>query len=129
MKTFSEFINEGFLDMFKKRKKEIKKRETTINYNPNGIGYGHPDFKKEFSGFETDPEKELDIANKTLYITEGKIKPLLNEVIVDWQRIKEMMTQQDMVNGDDANKMYIEEASKFLDQIEDVDFKIRKGVW
>ena len=136
MENFKQFkqnlqedsINEGILGMFKKRKKEVEKKEK-VNYNPKGIGYDHPDFKKEFKGFESDPEKELNIAHKNLYISEGKIKPLLNEMIVDWQQIKEMMTQQDMVNGDGANEMYIREADKFLKELENVDFKIRKGAW
>jgi hypothetical protein len=121
-------VNEGILDMFKKRKKEVEKAGK-VNYNPKGIGYDHPDFKKEFSGFSANPEKELDSAHMTLHKASEKIKPLLSEMIIDWQQIKEMMTQQDMVNGDGANEMYIKEASKFIDQLEDVDFKIRKGVW
>ena len=136
MENFKQFkqnlqedsINEGILGMFKKRKKEVEKKEK-VNYNPKGIGYDHPDFKKEFKGFESDPEKELNIAHKNLYISEGKIKPLLNEMIVDWQQIKEMMTQQDMVKGNGANKFFISQTSEFIDQLEDTEFKIRKGIW
>ncbi len=128
IKRLDEHVNEGILDIFKKRKKEVEKKEK-INYNPKGIGYGHPDFKKEFKMFSEDPEKVIDEHFKTLDIAEKKMLPLINEMTIDLERIREMMTQKDMVNNDTTNERYIKEINTFLQQIGDVEFKLRKGIW
>ncbi len=125
-----ESINEGIFDIFKKkRKKEIEKKEKKNKYNPRQIYYGHPDFKKEFPGFSEDPEKEMDEAFKTLDVAEKKTIPLINEMTVDLEHIREMMTQKDMVNNDTSNAEYIVEIDKFLKELDVVDFKLRKGIW
>ena len=125
---FEDFLNEGIFDIFKKRKKEIEKKEK-INHNPKGIGYGHPDFDKEFKNFEKNPEKEIDEAFKTLAIAEKKMLDPITEMETDLEHIREMMTQKDMVNNDGANAKYIKEINIFLKQLKDVDFKLRKGIW
>lgn len=128
--NFEDFVSEGIFSIFKKkRKKEIEKKEKANKYNPKQIYYGHPDFKKEFPGFEENPEKEMDEAFKTLDIAEKKTIPLINEMTVDLEHIREMMTQKDMVNNDTSNAEYIKYINEFLKQLEDVDFKLRKGIW
>ena len=127
---FEDFIGEGIFDIFKKkRKKEIVKKEKANKSNPKQIYYGHPDFQKEFPNFSEDPEKEMDEAFKTLDIAEKKTIPLINEMEVDLEHIREMMTQKDMVNNDTSNAEYIKYINEFLKQLEDVDFKLRKGIW
>lgn len=126
--NFSGFLNEGFLDIFRKRKKEIAK-EKPIDYNPKKIGYEHPDFEKEFNNFAKDPEARIEKAFKTLNAAEKKMIPLMNEMEIDLYEIREMFAQQDMVKGDGANVKYILEIDRFLKQLEAVDFKVRKGIW
>jgi hypothetical protein len=134
IRTFDQFINEsqlneGILGIFKKRKKEVEKKEKTTDYNPKKVYYGHPDFDKEFPSFSKDPEKEIDEAFKTLHRAEQQMIPLINQMEVDLDHIREMMAQKDMVNGDGANAEYIKEIDVFKKQLGDVDFKLRKGIW
>tara|TARA_B100001093_G_scaffold341800_1_gene326634 strand:- start:28605 stop:29000 length:396 start_codon:yes stop_codon:yes gene_type:complete len=128
VKKINEYMNEGIFDIFKKRKKEIVK-EDPIDYNPKKIGYDHPDFEKEFNNFAKDPEARIEKAFKTLHAAEKKMIPLINEMEVDLYEIREMFAQQDMVKGNGANAKYILEIDRFLKQLEDVDFKVRKGIW
>lgn len=125
---FDETLNEGFLGIFKKRKKEIAKEKPT-NYNPNNIGYDHPDFEEEFNNFAKNPEERIEKAFKTLQAAEKKMTPLMNEMEIDLYEIREMFAQQDMVNGNQTNAKYILEIDRFLKELEVVDFKIRKGIW
>jgi len=127
--NFEEFINEGLFDLFKRRKKEIKQNEPKNKHNRRNIGYGHPDFDKEFVGFSKDPEKEVDDAFKTIQSDHKKIKPLLNSLIIDLEHVREMWTQQDMVTGNQNNKFYIDEINKYLEELESIDIKVRKGIW
>ena len=53
----------------------------------------------------------------------------MNEMEIDLHEIREMFAQQDMVHGNGANVKYIAEIDRFLKQLEDVDFKVRKGIW
>jgi len=125
---FEDTLNEGFLDFFKKRKKEVDFNKN-FDYNPNQIGYGHPDFEKEFNNFAKNPEERIEKAFKTLHAAERKMIPLMNEMEIDLHEIREMFAQQDMVHGNGANVKYIAEIDRFLKQLEDVDFKVRKGIW
>jgi hypothetical protein len=125
---FDETLNEGFLGIFKKRKKEIAK-EKPIDYNPNKIGYDHPDFEKEFNGFAKNPEERIEAAFKTLQAAEKKMFDPMNEMEVDLHEIREMFAQQDMVKGNQANAKYILEIDRFLKEHESFWFKIRKGIW
>jgi hypothetical protein len=125
---FDETLNEGFLGIFKKRKKEIAK-EKPIDYNPNKIGYDHSDFEKEFPGFAKNPEERIEAAFKTLQAAEKKMFDPMNEMEVDLHEIREMFAQQDMVKGNQANAKYILEIDRFLKEHESFWFKIRKGIW
>jgi len=126
---FEETLNEsGFFGIFKKRKKEIAK-EKPIDYNPNKIGYDHPDFEEEFPGFAKNPEERIEKAFKTLQAAENKMSGPMNEMEIDLHEIREMFAQQDMVNGNSANAKYILEIDKFLKEHESFWFKIRKGIW
>lgn len=131
IKSFSQFLNEsektneGILDVFKKRKTANKKNK----YNPNNMGYDHPDFAKEFPGFSKDPEKEISDIFKEMDVTEKKMMPLLSELIFNSKDVREIMTQQDMVKGDNGNKFYIDQLDKFIQQLEEVELKVKKGIW
>ena len=125
VKKIEEFLNEGILDMFKKTKKDTKKNK----YNPNKIGYGHPDFDKEHIGFSPDPEQEIEEALKKAEVISKKVSPLITKLEVEFQHIHEMMLQQDMVNGDDGNNFYLNHIKEFLNELESVGFKIEKGIW
>jgi len=118
-------VNEGILDMFKKTKKDTKKNK----YNPNEIGYGHPDFDKEHIGFSPDPEQEIEEASKKAEVISKKISPLITKLEAEFRHIHEMMLQQDMVNGDDGNNFYLNHIKEFLNELESVGFKIEKGIW
>ena len=128
IKTFEEFVNEsektneGILDVFKKRNKKNK-------YNPNNMGYDHPNFDKEFPGFSKDPEKDLSDLFKEMDVTEKKMIPLLSDLIYGCKDARELMTQQDMVKGDNGNKFYIDQFDKFIQQLEEVELKVKKGIW
>ena len=128
MIKLKNIVHEGFLDMFRKRK--VKVASKPINkYNKNDVGYGHPDFEKEHAGFSIDPEKEIADAGGELHQINGAIGKHLRQMIQEHRHILEMMTQQDMVNGNDANKFYRSHTKEFIAQLEDVEFKIRKGIW
>jgi len=121
----SKKTNEGILDAFRKRKKAIKNNK----YNPSNIGYDHPDFAKKFPGFSKNPEKEITDIFKEMDVTEKKIMPLLSELISNCEGAKEIMKQQDMVKGGNGNKFYINQLDKFINELQDVEFKVKKGIW
>jgi len=128
MIKLKNIVNEGFLDMFRKRKAKVASKP--INpYNKNDVGYGHPDFEKEHRGFAKDPEAEITLTSHELQKINGPTSKLLSAMILDHQHILEMMTQQDMVNGNDSNKFFKSQTKEFIAQLEDVEFKIRKGIW
>jgi hypothetical protein len=39
------------------------------------------------------------------------------------------MKQQDMVKGGNGNKFYINQLDKFINELQDVEFKVKKGIW
>ena len=128
MIKLKNIVQEGFLDMFRKRK--VKVDSKPINkYNKNDVGYGHPDFEKEHRGFAKDPEAEITDASHELFKLNKPTEKLLSAMILEHQHILEMMTQQDMVNGNGSNKFFISQTKEFIDQLEDTEFKIRKGIW
>ena len=135
IKSFGEFvnesekINEGFLDMFKKRKKEVKQKAKGNKYNPNNIGYDHPDFEKEFTNFEKNPEAEIEEAAQQLAKLGKGVTNQLGQIIAENQHILEMLRQMDMVNGDNANEFFISQTEDFITKLEEVDSSIRNGIW
>ena len=128
MIKLKSLVNESFFDMFKKREKAVEK-EKKVDYNPKSIGYGHPDFEKEHGGFSKDPDAEIEESSKELFKIGEALKPLLTRYVLEEEHVLEMMIQQDMVNGNGANKEYIVMMKEWLKQLEDTDLKVRKGVW
>lgn len=120
-------VTEGFMDMFAKRKKAIS--APSNKYNPDNIGYGHPDFKKTHKGFSPDPEAEILKASKVLFKLNKQASSVLNDILAEEEHILEMMTQQDMVNGDKANGQYIKLLTDFIKNLKDLELDIRGGIW
>ena len=124
-----ESVDEGFLDMFKRRKKEVEEKAKGNKYNPKNIGYDHPDFEKEFGGFEKNPEAEIEEAAQQLAKLGKGITKQITAIINEHQHILEMLKQMDMVNGDSANEFFISQTEDFIAKLEEVDSSIRNGIW
>ena len=120
-------VTEGFMDMFTKLKKAQK--APSNKYNPDNIGYGHPDFKKVHKGFSPDPEAEIQDVGKKQFKLNKQILPLISSYLVEEEHMLEMMTQQDMVNGDKANVEYIKLLKAFIKELKSVELQMRHGVW
>ncbi len=132
MKTFDEYVNEnlneGILDMFKRRKKELEK-EKVNKLNPKNIGYDHPDFDKEFRGFSKNPEAEIEEAAQQLIKLQKGIGNGLIQIIHEHQHILEMLRQMDAVKGDSSNAFFISQTEDFIDKLEEIDSSMRNGIW
>lgn len=135
VRTFNQFVNEqtssiseGIMDMFKRRKKELEKPKVN-KLNPKNIGYDHPDFEKEFRGFSTNPEAEIEEAAQQLAKLQKGIGNSFIQIIHENQHILEMLRQMDAVNGDSANEFFISQTEAFIAKLEEVDSSMRNGIW
>jgi len=102
-------------------KKSELRRIIKEEYNELQLMRLHP-------GYSKDPDKEIDVSEKSSYKLEKKLKPLVDSYLYDQRNMLEMFEQQvDM--GDKSNETYIKPQKEWVKELENILFKLEKGVW
>lgn len=79
-------------------------------------------------GFSQDPQKEIDDASKDNFKTYKQLGKLLDRYIANEEHVLEMMTQMQMM-GDNTHEPYIGYQKEWVEELRNIEFKMRKGVW
>ena len=124
MIKLKDLLDEGFLDRFKRKPSNKPTDKPT-----DKPGYGDSGFSKEWRGFSTDPESEMTDAGKENFKLQKEIDKYLGMYISNERHILEMLEQRYMVEKDKNDKYYLTEQRKWVKDLEEIDFKMTKGVW